>query len=81
MADRENEIGAVHRIEMQAPHAVIDEIKHLLGADRGRYEATRDKVVVKAFEALGEPAWNARPGPLRKARRRLDRRCCRKRIA
>ncbi len=33
MADGEDEVGAVHHVEVQFLHAVVDEVDHLLGAD------------------------------------------------
>ena len=35
MADGEDEVGAVHRIEMEGGHPAVDQIEHLLGGDRG----------------------------------------------
>ena len=35
MADRVDEIGAVHGVEMEIADAAVDQIEHLLGSDRG----------------------------------------------
>ena len=43
MADGEHEIGAVHRIKVQFLDAVVDEVDHLLGADRGGDEAVSSR--------------------------------------
>src|SRR5271169_4451569 len=55
VADREHEIGAVHSVEVEIGDAVIDEVEHLFGGDRGGDELARRRIVVEAFEALGEP--------------------------
>src|SRR6478752_7525311 len=55
VADREHEIGAVHCVEVEIGDAVIDEVQHLLGGDRGGDELARGRIVVEAVEALGEP--------------------------
>src|SRR5215471_14849526 len=36
MANRVDQIGAVHGVEMKIGDAAIDQIKHLLGGNRGR---------------------------------------------
>ena len=64
MADRIDEIGAVHRVEMDVGHAPVDEVDDLLGADGGGDEAARRHIVVEPGEALGEPGRNARAGAL-----------------
>src|SRR5580692_507536 len=35
VADRVDEIGAVHGVEMKVGHAMIDQVEHLLGGNRG----------------------------------------------
>ena len=34
VADRKDQVGAVHRVEMEIRHATIDEVHDLLGRDR-----------------------------------------------
>ena len=63
MADGEDEVGAVHRVEVQVLDAVVDEVDHLLGADGGGDEAAGGCIVLEAVEAVGEPPRHARPGP------------------
>ena len=55
MADRVDEIGAVHGVEVEFGDAVIDQVDHLLGGDRGGDQLARRRIVVEAVEALGEP--------------------------
>ena len=64
MADRVNQIGAVHGVEMEVGDAALDQIEHLLGGDRGGDQLSRRHVVVEPVEALGEPARHARAGAL-----------------
>ena len=59
MANRKDKVGAVHGVEVQFRHATVDEIDHLLGADSGGDEPARRRIVVEAFEALGQPARHA----------------------
>src|SRR5260370_14012148 len=68
MADRIDEIGAVHGVEVNMGHALVDQVDDLLGADGGGDEAARGHVVLEAGEALGEPAGDARALALGKAR-------------
>jgi len=65
MADRIDEIGAVHRVEMKFPDAVIDEIENLFGGDRRGDELSRLRIIVEPFETIGEPLRNTGTGSLR----------------
>src|SRR5580700_10688703 len=55
MADRVDEIGAVHGVEVKVGDTVIDEVEHLLGSDRGGDQLAGCGIVVQAIEAVGEP--------------------------
>ena len=55
MADRVDEVGAVHGVEMKVGDAVIDQIEHLLGGDGGGDQLAGGGIVVEAVEAVGEP--------------------------
>src|SRR5580698_1044274 len=55
VANRVDEIGAVHGVEMKVGDAVIDQIEHLLGGDRSGDQLAGGGVVVEAVEAVGEP--------------------------
>ena len=60
MADRVDQVGAVHGVEVEVGDAAIDEIEHLLGGDRGGDELAGGGVVVEAVEALGQPVRHRR---------------------
>src|SRR6185437_1692456 len=53
---RIDQIGAVHRVEMEIAHATVDQIQHLLGRDGGSDQLAGRGVVIEAREALGKPA-------------------------
>src|ERR1700683_887682 len=55
VAYRVDEVGAVHGVEVEVGHAVINEIEHLLGGDGRGDELACCRVVVEAVEALREP--------------------------
>src|SRR6202140_3187949 len=55
MADRVNEVGAVHSVEVKVGDAVIDQVEHLLGGNRGGDQLAGRGIVVEAVEAVGEP--------------------------
>ena len=55
MADRVDQIGAVHGVEVEIGDAAVDEIEHLLGGDRGGDELAGGRIVIEAVEALGQP--------------------------
>src|SRR6185312_15846805 len=67
VADRKHQVGAVHRVEMQFLDPVVDEIDHLLGADRSRDETPRRRIVLEPIKPVGQPLRHARPGEVRKA--------------
>ena len=62
VADGEDEVGAVHRVEVQFLDAVVDQVDDLLGADGGRDQAARRRIVLEAVETFGQPLRHARPG-------------------
>ena len=72
MADREHEVGAVHRVEVQVLDAVVDQVEHLLGADGGGDEAAGRRVVLEALEPVGEPLRHARARAAGEIRRLLE---------
>src|SRR5579862_5950 len=55
MADRENQIGAVHGVEMKGIDAALVELLHLAGGNRGSHQLAGLGVVVEAVELLREP--------------------------
>ena len=55
MANRVNEVGAIHRVEMEMGDASVDQVDHLLGGDRGGDQLARGRIVIEAVEALGQP--------------------------
>ena len=55
MADRVNQIGAVHGVEVEIGDAAVDEIEHLFGGNRGGNELAGGRVVIEAVEAVGQP--------------------------
>ena len=55
MADRVDEIGAVHGVEVELVHAAVDEVDHLLGGDGGGDELAGLDVVVEPLEAGRQP--------------------------
>src|SRR5580704_4221272 len=72
MADRIDKIGAVHRVEMKIPDAVIDEIENLFGGDRRGDEFSRLRIVVEPFETIGKPLRDRSSGPPGELRRLLE---------
>src|SRR5262245_26852503 len=56
MADRVDEVGPVHRVEVELGHPAIDQIEHLLGRDRGSDQLSGGGILVEAVEPLSEPA-------------------------
>ena len=67
MADRVDQVGAVHRVEVEVAHAAIDQVEHLLGGDRGGDQLARRHVVVEPGEAVGEPGRDRGAAALREA--------------
>src|SRR5580692_4423808 len=72
VADRVNEIGAVHGVEVKIGDAVIDEIEHLLGGNCGGDQLAGGGVVVEAVEAVGEPGRHRRTAARGKSLRGLE---------
>ncbi len=72
MADRIDKVGAVHRVEMKIPDAVIDEIENLFGGDRRGDEFSRLRIVVEPFETIGKPLRDRSSGPPGELRRLLE---------
>src|SRR5205823_13755543 len=55
MADRVDEVGAVHGVKVEIGDAAIDEIEHLLGGDCRGDELAGRGVLVEAVPALRQP--------------------------
>src|SRR5689334_4574812 len=55
VADREDKICAIHRVEMKRRHPAIDEVDDLLGSDRRRDQLARCGVVIESMKSLGNP--------------------------
>ena len=55
MADREDKIGPIHRVEMERGDAAVDQIENLLGCDCGGYQLACGAVIVEALKAVGNP--------------------------
>src|SRR5215212_353133 len=51
VADRVDEIRAIHRVEVEFVYAGVDEVDDLLGRDRGSDEPSRVDVLVEPVEA------------------------------
>jgi len=67
VTDREDEISAIHRVEVKGRDAAVDKIEDLLGSDRGRNQFARGRIVVEPIEALGEPGRHRGAATFRKA--------------
>src|SRR5579872_6834534 len=52
VADRVDEVGPIHRVEVEVSHAVVDEVEHLFGGYRGSDELARRGIIFQAIEAL-----------------------------
>src|SRR6478609_3547111 len=72
MADGIDEVGLVHRVEMQVADASVDQVQHLLGADGGRYQPARRGIVFQPLEAVGQPLRHAGAGLAGEIRRLLE---------
>src|SRR5579864_3934238 len=55
VADRVNEVGAVHGVEVKVGDAMIDQVEHLLGGNRGGDQLAGCGIVIETVEAVGEP--------------------------
>src|SRR6202020_3339826 len=55
MADRVDQLGAVHGVKMEIGHALVNEVEHLLGGDRGGDQLARRRIVVEPGEAMRQP--------------------------
>ena len=60
VADGEDEVGAVHRVEVEVADAALDQVQHLLGGHRGGDQRVRLRIVVEPVEALGQPGRHRR---------------------
>src|SRR5262245_66480394 len=58
MADREHEIGAIHRVEMECGDPAVDEVEHLLSSDRRSNQLACRRIVIEALETLRDPRRN-----------------------
>ena len=56
VADGVDEVGAVHRVEMEVPHAAVEQVDDLLGRHRGGDQPAGRGVVVEPLEAVRQPA-------------------------
>src|SRR5215471_10103843 len=55
VANRIDQVGAVHGVKMKIGDAVVDEIENLLGSDRGGNQFAGRWIVFDTVETLGEP--------------------------
>src|SRR3954451_16865812 len=55
VTDRDDQVGAIERVEMEFMHAVRMQSPALLGGERGRDQAARIRVIVKALEMRPHP--------------------------
>src|SRR5277367_6287084 len=55
VADRVNQVGAVHRVEVEISYTVVNQIEHLLGGDRGGDQLAGRRIVIEAIEAARQP--------------------------
>ena len=72
MADRVDEICAVHRVKMKTGDAAIQEIDRLFGGDRGGDQLPCCRIVVEPGEAFGEPSRHRGAGARGENHRRLE---------
>src|SRR4051794_3918268 len=55
VADGKHQVGAVHGVEMKSIDAVLGQLLHLAGRDRGGHQLAGLGVVIEAFEFVGQP--------------------------
>ena len=72
MADRVDEVRAVHRVEVEVVDALVYEVEHLLGGHGGSHEAAGLDVVVQALEPGGEPVGHRGAGAAGEVRGLLE---------
>src|SRR5258708_33402024 len=72
MADGEHQLRAVHGVEVKGIDAVLGELLHLAGGNRGRHQLAGLGVVVEAFEFLRQPVRHAGAGALGEIRSLLE---------
>ena len=72
MADRVDQVGAVHGVEVELGDAAVDQVDHLLGGDRGGDQLARGRIVIEPVEALGEPGRHRGAGARGEIGRRLE---------
>ncbi len=61
VADRVNEVGAVHGVKVKIGDAVVDKIEHLLGGDGRGDELARRRIVIEPVEAGASQSGTAAP--------------------
>ena len=67
VTDREDEVGAIHCVEVEGRDPAIDKIEHLLGGNsRGNQLACR-RIVIEALKPLCDPARHRRAAALRQS--------------
>jgi hypothetical protein len=54
MADRVNEVGAVHRVEVKIGHAPVEKVEHLFGSNSRRDQFAGRRVMVETLEAVSQ---------------------------
>src|SRR5262245_19738131 len=67
VTNREDEVGAIHCVEMERGDAAIDKIEHLLRSDCGGNQLTGRCILVEALKSLGEPDRDRSPAAPGKA--------------
>src|SRR3974377_2021226 len=72
MANRVDEIRAVHGVEMERRDAAVEQVDHLLAGDRGGDQFARRRIVLETVEALCDPGRHRRARAFRKILRRLE---------
>ena len=71
-ADRVDELGPVHRVEVQVGHAGVDQAEHLLGGDVGGDQLAGVRIVLEPGEAGRQPGRDRRAALGREAARLLE---------